>query len=604
MDQETLETNAQSGAGRRRPLLAALLPLLPAALKYRVRIAVALVALAIAAGATLVIPLAVRRVIDHGFEASQSDTITLYFTALMGVVLVFAAASAVRFYCVMTLGERVVADVRANVFDHLTRLDQAFFDTARSGELVSRITADTTQLKSAFGSSASVALRNVFLFLGATVMMVLTSTKLSALVLIAIPLIVLPLVGSGRSVRKRSRAAQDALAETAAFATEQIGAARTMQSFGAEIRTRENFTKATEDSFRAAREFLVARSALTGIAIFLIFASIIAVLWLGARDVAAGDMSAGRLSQFLIYAMLAAGGLSQLSDVFGEFSQAAGAAGRINELLQTAPQVREAANPVPLPRPALGTLAFDAVTFAYPSRPDETALGPLTFSIKAGERVAIVGPSGAGKTTIIQLILRFYDASAGSVRVDGLDVREVGLTELRQRMALVPQDPVIFATSVSDNIRYAKPDASDADIRRAAELAAADGFIRELDKGYETPLGERGVMLSGGQRQRIAIARAILKDAPILLLDEATSALDAESEAAVQTALDRLMEGRTSVVIAHRLATIRKANRILVLSNGQIVEEGSHDALMQQNGLYARLARLQFDAGGLALAAE
>ena len=586
---------------KERTTLRALAPVVPVALKYKGRILAALVALAAASLATLVIPQALRRVIDFGFSRETQPLITEYFLALIGVVAVLAIASAARYYLVMSLGERIVADLRAAVFDRLTRLDAAFFDTARSGELVSRLTADTTQIKSAFGASASIALRNIMLFFGAAAMMVVTSAKLSILVLVVIPIIVLPLVGAGRSVRRRARTAQDSLAETAAFATEQIGAARTMQAFGAEERTRQRFGHATDEAFFAARSSLAARAWLTGVAIFLIFVSIVAILWLGAQDVVNGQMTAGRLSQFVLYAVFAAGALSQLSEVWSELSQAAGAAGRIGELLDTRPQVVEAVDPAALPETPAGTISFESVRFSYPARVSDVVLGPVSFNIARGETVALVGPSGAGKSTVIQLILRFYDTTAGRVLVDGVDVRDARLADLRSRIALVPQDPVIFAGSVAENIRYAKPDASDAAIEEAARQASAHGFIQALPQGYDTPLGERGVTLSGGQRQRLAIARAILKDAPILLLDEATSALDAESEAKVQGALERLMEGRTSIVIAHRLATVRKADRILVLDSGQIVEEGTHERLLATNGLYARLASLQFE---MARAAE
>ncbi len=588
-----VSAKADEDMARRRPTLKALAPLLPLVRRHRVRAGLGLVALTAASAATLTIPLALRRVIDFGFDNGHVGLIAQYFVALIGVVALLAMASAARYYLVMSLGERIVADLRASVFDHLTRLDAAFFDRVRSGEIVSRLTADTTQLKAAFGASASIALRNLMLFFGAVAMMVVTSPKLSALVLAVIPIIVLPLVGAGRAVRGRSRMAQDALAEAAAYATEQVGAQRVMQAFGAEARTRQRFTRATDDAYEAARVSLVARAWLTGFAIFLIFFSIVAILWLGAHDVASGAISAGRLSQFVLYAVFAAGALSQLSDVWGELAQAAGAAGRIGEILETEPEVAEPAQPVALPQPARGAIAFEDVSFSYAT--GERVLGPVSLAIASGERVALVGPSGAGKTTIIQLILRFYDVSAGRLSVDGVDIRDAALADLRARIALVPQDPAIFAGTVADNIRYARPEADDAAVEQAARQAAAHDFIMAMPQGYATPVGERGVTLSGGQRQRIAIARAILKDAPILLLDEATSALDAESEAAVQAALERLMEGRTSIVVAHRLATIRKADRIVVLDGGEIVEQGTHDRLVQENGLYARLAALQFD---------
>jgi ATP-binding cassette, subfamily B, bacterial len=425
-------------------------------------------------------------------------------------------------------------------------------------------------------------------------LMIVTSPKLSALVLLAIPVIVLPLVFSGRAVRRRSRAAQDRLADASAYAAEAVGAVRTMQAFGMESLTASRFSAAAEDAFEASRLSTTMRALLTGTGIFLVSASVVAVLWYGAQDVLAGAMTGGRLSQFVLYAVFAASSLGQLSEVYGELSQAAGAAERLGEILEARPAVQAPRDPQPLPDPPLGTVAFEDVHFAYPARSDRPALHGLSFSVASGERVAIVGPSGAGKSTVLQLLLRFYDPQSGAIRVDGVPVPKADPFALRARMALVPQEPTIFAASVMDNIRYGRPDATEEEVRRAASLASADGFIQTLPQGYASMIGERGVTLSGGQRQRLAIARAILKDAPILLLDEATSALDAESERKVQTALDRLMEGRTTLVIAHRLATVRSADRILVMDGGRIVEEGTHEALLNQGGLYARLARLQF----------
>jgi ATP-binding cassette subfamily B protein len=583
------------GEKRGRAPLSALKPLFPYAARYKGRIAAAMVALIVASAATLTLPVAVRRVIDRGF-GGEGGLIDAYFGALVGVALILALASASRFYLVMTLGERVVADLRTDVFRHLTRLDPAFFDAVKSGEIVSRLTADTTQIKSAFGASASVALRNFFLFVGAVVMMVLTSPKLSLMVVGAIPIIVLPLVASGRGVRQRSRFAQDRLADASAYAAEAVGASRTMQAFGAEEATARRFALASEDAYDAARLSTRARAILTAGAMFLISASVVGVLWYGAQDVLAGRMTGGVLSQFLLYALFAAGALGELSQVWTEVSQAAGSAGRLAEILATEPAIKAPARPVALPKP-VGTIAFEDVSFAYPTRANAPALHGVSFSIKAGERVALVGPSGAGKTTVFQLVLRFYDPQRGRILVDGVDVAAADPVKLRERMALVSQDPTVFGTTVADNIRYGRPDASDAEVARAAELAVADGFIKALPHGYATALGERGVTLSGGQRQRIAIARAILKDAPILLLDEATSALDAESERQVQAALDHLMEGRTTLVVAHRLATVLSADRILVMDEGRIVEEGTHAALLARGGLYAHFASLQFSHG-------
>jgi ATP-binding cassette, subfamily B, bacterial len=576
--------------------LRALLPLVPFALQHKARICAGIAALAAASAATLTIPLAVRTVVDFGFTAENADLISAYFGLLLAVVGLLAVASSLRYYFVMTFGERVVADLRSAVFAHLTRLDAAFYDRSRSGELVSRLSADTTQLKSAFGASASIALRNIVLFLGATVMMVWTAPRLSALVLVAIPLIVLPLIVAGRSVRRRSRDAQDALAETSAYATEQIGASRTMQIFGAGERVRRVYDLAVEKAYATVQDSLFARALLTAVAIFFIFASVIGILWLGAQAVIGGTMSGGNLSQFILYAVFAASSLSQLSEVWTELSAAAGAAGRIAELLETRPAVDNPDKPIALPAPGKGMISLENVTFAYPSQPDHISFGPVTLRVHSGERIAIVGPSGAGKSTFVQLVARFYDPTEGRILIDGIDIRDASLDDLRSCIALVPQDPVIFSGTIAENLRYAKPDASDTELRLAARQASALTFIEAMQSGFESIVGERGVTLSGGERQRLAIARAILKDAPILLLDEATSALDAENEAVVQAALDTLMRGRTTIVIAHRLATILAADRILVMDHGQIVEEGTHRSLSRnKTGLYARLAKLQFD---------
>lgn len=591
-------------SNRPKAALSSLKPLIPYGLAYKGRIAAAIAALMLASGATLVVPIAVRRVIDFGFSADGRAYIDAYFAVLLLVVAVLAVASALRYYLVITLGERVVADLRSAVFRHLTSLDPAFFDQTRSGEIVSRLTADTTQVKAAFGVSVSIALRNLFLFFGAVTLMIITSPKLSALVLVAIPVIVLPLVISGRAVRRRSRAAQDRLADASAYAAEAIGAVRTMQAFGMESRTASSFAAAAEEAFGAARLSTIMRALLTGTGIFLISSSVVAVLWYGAQDVLAGGMTGGRLSQFVLYAVFAASSLGQLSEVYGELAQAAGAAERLGEILAAKPAIEAPENPKPLPQPPLGTVAFQDVGFAYPTRSGQATLHGLSFTVAPGERVALVGPSGAGKSTILQLLLRFYDPQSGMILVDNVPIQEADPFELRRRMALVPQEPTIFAASVLDNIRYGRPEATEEDVRRAAALASADGFVQALPEGYDTVVGERGVTLSGGQRQRLAIARAILKDAPILLLDEATSALDAESERKVQVALERLMEGRTTLVIAHRLATVRSADRILVMDQGRIVEEGTHEALIAKEGLYARLARLQFIDDERAQAAE
>jgi ATP-binding cassette subfamily B protein len=596
------EAAAPAGSGRRtvRPLGR----LLPYIGRYRGLVAGALVALAAAAVTTLILPLAVRRMIDHGFSGADAGFINTYFAMLFVLAGLLALASAMRYYFVITLGERIVADLRRDVFAHVTKLSPAFFDVNQSGEIVSRLTADATQIKSAVGATASVALRNLILCFGAIAMMVYTSPKLSSLVIAAIPVIVFPLVAFGRSVRRRSREAQDTLAAASAYAGEAIGATRTLQAFNAEDAARLRFSGNVESAYAAARSAIRARSLLTGFAIAMIFGSVVAVLWFGARDVLAGDLSAGTLGQFLLYAVFAAGSLGALSEVWGELSQAAGAAERLTELLAEPPAITAPADPVALPTPARGELAFEDVHFSYPARPGYRSINGLSFTVKPGETVAIVGPSGAGKSTILSLVLRFYDPASGRVTLDGVDLRAADPEAIRRRIALVPQDVTIFAASIRDNIAFRMTNADDEAIRAAARAAQAEEFIERLDQGYETLVGERGVTLSGGQRQRIAIARAILKDAPLLLLDEATSALDAESETLVQKALDGQMGKRTTIVIAHRLATVLKADRILVMEAGRIVEEGTHQSLVRKDGLYARLARLQFDHGGQAFLGE
>jgi len=575
--------------------------LFPYLLRYRGHVLAALVALFAAAGATLAVPLAVRRVIDHGFTGSDPAFVDRYFAMLAVVAACLAIASASRYYFVTWLGERIVADVRSDVFAHVTRLSPGFFDTAKSGEVVSRLTADTTQIKAAVGASASVALRNLVLFFGAAVMMVITSPRLSGLVLLAIPFVVVPIIAFGKQVRRKSRFAQDTLADATAYASEAIGAVRTLQAFTNEGFAAGRFKAAVERAFEAARGSTKARAVLTAFAIFIVFASVVAVLWIGAKDVLAGNISGGALGQFVLYSVFAAGALGELSQVWGEIAQAAGAAERLAELLNTKSAIRSLEKPVNLPEPALGEVSFEAVRFEYPSVSDVPVLDGISTVIKSGETVAVVGPSGAGKSTLFHLILRFYDPVAGTIRLDGVDLRDADLTDLRGRIALVPQDTVVFAASIAENIRYGRPDASDDDIVAAAKAAHADGFIRALEGGYDALVGERGVTLSGGQRQRIAIARAVLSDSPVLLLDEATSALDAESEVQVQEALEELMEGRTTIVIAHRLATVLKADRILVMDKGRIVEEGDHESLVGEGGLYARLAKLQFETGAAAL---
>jgi ATP-binding cassette subfamily B protein len=584
-----------SGAGTVRSLRP-LLALHPYAVRHVPMLALAGIALVISALAMLAVPLALRRLIDFGFTTGDSAVIDHSFALLVLIGLVLALASAARFYAVNWLGERVVADVRSAVFRHLLALGPAFYETTHSGEVMSRLTADTTQIKAAAGTAMSQALRNLIMLAGALTMMFITSVELSLLVLFAIPAIVLPLIAYGRVVRQLSRRAQDTLADASAYAAESLAAVRTLQAFTYETAAAARFEKSVARSFAAASARLKARAGLTALAIVLVVAGVVGILWFGAGAVVRGEMTGGRLGQFVLYAVFAAGALAELSEVWGEVSQAAGAAERLAELLAVQPEIRPPRNPTALPTPARGEIVFRAVRFAYPSRPKVSALEGISFRVLPGETVALVGPSGAGKSTIFNLILRFYDPASGEVRVDGVRVADADLKALRARMALVPQEVALFADTVAENIRYGTPDAGFEEVVRAAEAAQAHAFIEALPQGYETRLGERGVTLSGGQRQRIAIARAILRNAPILLLDEATSALDAESEGLVQAALERVMQGRTTLVIAHRLATIQKAGRILVMDKGRIVEEGSHAELLRQGGLYARLAELQFAA--------
>ncbi len=588
------DANAEN-RGRLRATLSPLRPLLPYALRYKSTIAFAFGALILASGATLTLPAAVRGMIDHGFSADSAGAVNAYFGAMIAVAATLALASATRYYFVMTLGERVVADLRADLFKHLVSLDAAFYDTAKTGELLSRLTADTTLLKSAFGSSASVALRNVFMFFGAVVMMVASSPKLAGVALAAIPAIVLPLIASGRSVRRRSKHAQDTLAQASAYAGENLSAIRAMQANGAQASTVARFKGAVENSYDAAQAATLMRAFVTAGVILVVFTGVVGVLWLGAQDVLAGRMTSGLLSQFVLYAVLGASSLGELSSVWSEVSAAAGAATRIAEILAVEPKIVAPAKPATPPARWEGRITFDHVGFAYPTDPNRSALRDLTLTVRPGERVALVGPSGAGKSTIFSLLLRFYDVERGVIALDGVDIRALDPLDLRAAIALAPQDPVIFGLSVSENIAYGREGASQEAIVSAARRAQAHDFIMALPKGYDTSLGERGVTLSGGQRQRLAIARAILADAPVLLLDEATSALDAENEAAVQAALHDVMKGRTSIVIAHRLATVLEADRIVVLEDGHILEEGTHASLSAAGGLYARLAKLQFD---------
>ncbi len=569
--------------------------LMPFLFKYRMQMLIAGVFLILAAASTLVVPVAVRRVIDNGFSGENAAFVDQYFSVMLLVVAVLAVSSAGRYYFVTWIGERVTADVRDAVFSHLLKLSPGFYDEAQSGEVLARLTADTTQVKNVFGSTVSVALRNIVMLAGAIGMLVLTSLKLSGMVLLVIPLIVLPMVIFGRKVRALSRKAQDTLAASAALAQESLYSVQAVQAFGQEPRIGQQFNKATEEAFTAAADRARGRAMLTAAIIFLAFGAIIGILWYGAQEVLSGGMTPGTLGQFLLYAAFAAGAMGSLSEVWGELQLAAGAAERLSELLDTAPDIADPAVPVSMPETALGSVAFRNVRFAYPTRPDEPVLDGFNLDVKPGETVAIVGPSGAGKSTLFGLILRFYDPQAGEVWVDGVNAADAALADLRARIALVPQDTVIFSASIFENIRFSRPDATREEIEEAARLARVDEFAARLPQGLNTHVGERGVTLSGGQRQRVAIARAVLRHAPLLLLDEATSALDAESERYVQAAFEDLMKQRTTLVIAHRLATVRNADRIIVLDAGKVVAEGTHAQLIKKGGLYARLAKLQFN---------
>jgi ATP-binding cassette subfamily B protein len=551
-----------------------------------------LLALALASSATLSLPVAFRQMIDNGF--TDGANINRAFLFLFVVAVVLALASAARFYFVSLLGEKVVAELRGQLYGHLIGLDAEFHDRTRSGELVSRLSADSELLRTVVATSMSVALRSSVTVIGSLGMLFVTSPRLAAFALIGIPLAVLPIVLGARRLEKASRASQDRVADANTLASETLGAVRTVQAHAREPYERGRFGAAIATAVDTARRRIRAQAWVTAAAITLIFGAITLVLWSGAHDVIDGTMSAGTLGQFVLYALIGGGSVGALAEVWNELQRAAGGMGRIAELLNETPAIRAPGTPRTLPVPVKGEIRFDNVSFHYPSRPDLPALDDFDLTVHPGETVALVGPSGAGKSTLFSMLLRFHDAQAGSVRVDGVDLRELAPADLREHIALVPQQPTIFAASAAENIRYGKLDATDAELQAAAEAAEADDFIRELPGGFDSQLGERGARLSGGQQQRIAIARALLKDAPILLLDEATSALDAQSERAVQNALERLMDGRTTLVIAHRLATVQKADRIVVMDRGRIVAQGTHAELLAQDGLYAELARLQF----------
>ncbi len=588
--------SAGSEERKKSKQIGALRALLPFILPYKPLLAAAIAALIVTAIISLTLPLAVRRVVDN-FRVADPAVLDQYFLAAMGIAGLLAIGTGLRYALVTRLGERVVADIRKAVFDRIIGMSPSFYENIMTGEVLSRITTDTTLILSVIGSSVSIALRNILIFIGGLVLMLLTSAKLTGLVLLIVPAVVVPILVLGRRLRVLSRENQDWIAASSGSASEQLSAVQTVQAFTHETASRKMFSDVTEASYGSAKRRVTTRALMTVIVIFLVFSGIVGVLWIGANDVRSGQMSLGSLIQFVIYAVMVAGGVAALSEIIGELQRAAGATERLVELLNTEDSVRDVANPDTLALPVAGRITFRDVRFAYPARPATPALDGVSFEVKPGETVAFVGPSGAGKTTIIQTLLRFYDPQSGHIEIDGVNVAQLAREQYRRHLALVPQDPMIFAASAAENIAFGRPGASMDDIKDAARAAAADDFIQSLPDGYDSQLGERGVMLSGGQKQRIAIARAILRDAPILLLDEATSALDAESERAVQSAVDRLAKGRTTLIVAHRLATVKKADRIIVLDQGRVVAQGPHDQLVAEGGLYARLARLQFTDG-------
>jgi len=573
----------------------ALRAIIPFVRPYRLQVAGAMVALVVASGTVLALGSGLRMLVDQGFADGNASLLDQALFVLFAVTLLMAGASYARFFLVSWIGERVVADIRSAVYAHIIRLDPGFFEVTRTGEVLSRLTTDTTLLQVVIGSSVSIALRNILMFVGGLTMLAITSPKLTALVLLVVPLVVVPIIGYGRRVRRLSREAQDRIADVSAFSEESLNALRTVQAYTHEKIESDKFDGFVEGAFKTAISRISARALLTAIVIVMVFGAVGTILWIGGHDVLDGTISAGDLSAFVFYAIVVAGSVGAISEVIGDLQRAAGAAERLMGLLETEPAIAAPANPVQMPQKHLGHVSFENVTFHYPARPDRSALTGFSLQVKPGETVALVGPSGAGKTTVFQLLLRFYDPANGVIKVDDVDIRTADPIAVRERIGLVAQDPVIFAANAWENIRYGRPDASDQDVRAAADAAHATEFLDRLPDGFDSFLGERGVRLSGGQRQRIAIARAILRNPSVLLLDEATSALDAESEQVVQKALETIMATRTTLVIAHRLATVLHADRIAVIDDGKLIAIGTHQELMESNPLYGRLARLQFE---------
>ena len=576
--------------------LRALSALWPFVRPYSPMLIAAGLALVATALISLALPMAVRRVVD-GFETSASELLDSYFMAALGIAMLLAIGTGLRYYLVTRLGERIVADIRKAVFDRMIGMSPAFYEKIMTGEVLSRITTDTTLILSVISSSVSIALRNALILMGGLILLFVTSSKLAGMVLLLVPAIIIPIVVLGRRLRVLGRENQDLIAQSSGNASEALLSVQAVQAYTHEAPSRAAFGLMTENAYNSARRRIGTRAIMTVIVISLVFSGIVGVLWIGARDVRAGGMSVGELVQFVIYAVMVAGGVGALTEIWGEIQRAAGATERLVELLTAEDTVTDTDTPLAIAAPVKGDVAFRDVLFRYPARPKQVALDSVSFNVKQGETVALVGPSGAGKSTIVQLLLRFYDPNEGAITIDGRDLKDLRRDDFRQHIALVPQDPVIFADTARENIRFGRPSATDTEVEDAARAAAAHDFLSGLPDGYDSYVGERGVMLSGGQKQRIAIARAILRDAPILLLDEATSALDAESEQAVQAAVEKLAEGRTTIVVAHRLATVKKADRILVMEGGRIAASGTHDSLVEEGGLYARLARLQFTDG-------